>query len=74
MARRRIRCKYLSANSLKPRYAVWFPGKSALQTSSGASFVSWRVSTTNCVLSFPGPAGSIHRIVANGGERAATAN
>lgn len=66
--------EYLPADSLKPRYAVWFPGKSAAQTSAGASGVSWKVSTTNCVLSFPGPAGSVHRIVATRGDRAATAH
>jgi hypothetical protein len=66
--------QFMPANSLKPRYAVWFPGKNAAQTSSGAGCVSWTVSATNCVLSFPGPAGSVHRIVANRGERAATAN
>jgi hypothetical protein len=52
-------------DSLMPRYAVWFPGKDATQTRSGASRVSWTVSDTNCVLSFPGPAESIHRIIAD---------
>ncbi len=66
--------QYMPADSLKPRYVVWFPGKSAVQTSSGASRVRWMVSTTNCVLSFPGPAGSVHRIIANHAEGAAAAN
>lgn len=56
--------EFMPANSLAPRYAVWFPGKSASQTASGANRVSWAVSATNCVLSFPGPAGGMHRIVA----------
>jgi hypothetical protein len=56
--------QFMPTNSLTPRYAVWFPGKSASQTASGANRVSWAVSATNCVLSFPGPAGGMHRIVA----------
>ena len=56
--------QFMPANSYAPRYAVWFPGKSASQTSAGANRVSWEVSATNCVLSFPGPAGGMHRIVA----------
>jgi len=56
--------QFMSTNSLTPRYAVWFPGKSESQTRWGANRVSWGVSATNCVLSFPGPAGGMHRIVA----------
>jgi hypothetical protein len=57
--------EYMPTDSLMPRYAVWFPGKDAARTRSGASQVSWTVSDTNCVLNFPGPAGSVHRIIAN---------
>jgi hypothetical protein len=63
--------QYMPSDSLKPRYAVWFPGKDAAQTRSGASKVSWKMSDTECVLSFPGPVGSVHRIVANRGDGAA---
>jgi hypothetical protein len=56
--------QYMPADSLKPRYAVWFPGKSAAQTRTGASRVSWTVSATGCLLKFPGPTGSVHKIVA----------
>jgi hypothetical protein len=59
--------QFMPTNSLTPRYGVWFPGKSASQTSAGANQVSWAVSATNCVLSFPGPAGSMHQIVAQTG-------
>jgi hypothetical protein len=56
--------QYIPADSLMPRYAVWFPGQDAAQTRSGAGQVNWTVSATRCVLSFPGPAGSVHRIMA----------
>jgi hypothetical protein len=46
--------QFMPTNSLTPRYAVWFPGQDAAQTRSNASRVSWRVSATNCVLTFPG--------------------
>jgi hypothetical protein len=65
--------QFIPADPLMPRYAVWFPGKSADQTRSGASHVSWTVSETNCVLNFPGPAGTNHRIIANRGDRSKTA-
>jgi hypothetical protein len=63
--------QYMPADSLAPRYAVWFPGKDAAQTRSGASQVSWRVSDSSCVLTFPGAAGNVHRIIANRGDVAA---
>jgi hypothetical protein len=50
--------------TLGPRYAVWFPGKNAVQTMSNASQVSWSVSATNAILSFPGPGGSPAQIAA----------
>jgi hypothetical protein len=56
--------QFMTTNSLTPRYAVFFPGQSAKQTRSGANLVNWTVSATNCVLSFPGPAGSMRRIIA----------
>jgi len=55
--------QFMPADSLMPRYAVWFPGQDAAQTRSGAAQVNWTVSPSNCVLSFPGPAGSVHRIM-----------
>jgi hypothetical protein len=64
--------QYIPADSLMPRYAVWFPGKNADQTSSGASHVNWTMSDTNCVLTFPGPAGTVHRITANRANPPAT--
>jgi hypothetical protein len=56
--------QYVPADSLMPRYSVWFPGKNAAQTAQGARRVTWTLSKTNCVLSFPGRAGSDHRIIA----------
>lgn len=55
--------QFMPTNSLTPRYGVWLPGRNAAQTSSNASRVSWIVSATNWVLSFPGPAGTTHQIV-----------
>jgi hypothetical protein len=66
--------EYMPADSLQPRYAVWFPGKNAAQTLSGASRLSWMTSPTNCVLSFPGPAGRVHHIVATLGQSTASGN
>ena len=56
--------QFMPANSLAPRYAVWFPGQNAAQTGSNASQVKWTVSPDNYTLAFPGPAGRMHRITA----------
>ena len=45
---------FFPTNSLAPRYAVFFPGKNALQTSNLAAQVSWNISGTNATLTFPG--------------------
>ena len=49
---------FVPANSLTPRYAVFFPGKSALQTSNLASQISWNISGTNATLTFPANGGT----------------
>ncbi len=49
---------FVPASSLAPRYAVFFPGKSTLETSNLASRVTWNVYGTNALLSFPGPDGN----------------
>jgi hypothetical protein len=49
---------FFPTNSLAPRYAVYFPGKNALQTSNLAAQVSWNISGTNATLTFPGAGGS----------------
>ena len=49
---------FMPTNSLAPRYAVYFPGKSALQTSNLAAQVSWNISGTNATLTFPGAGGN----------------
>jgi len=49
---------FMPTNSLTPRYAVYFPGKGALQTSNLAAQVSWKISGTNATLTFPGVGGS----------------
>jgi hypothetical protein len=49
---------------LGPRYAVWFPGKSAVETMSNATQVSWSVSATNVVLTFPGTGGTPAQLTA----------
>ncbi len=49
--------QFYPANSLGPRYAVWFPGKNTLQTSNAAAQIAWQVSGTNAVLTFPGLGG-----------------
>ena len=56
--------QYVTQAQLGPRYAVWFPGKSAAQTLSNASQVSWALSATNCVLTFPGLGGAPAQITA----------
>jgi len=49
---------FMPTNWLTPRYAVYFPGKRALQTSNLAAQVSWNISGTNATLTFPGAGGS----------------
>ncbi len=56
--------QFITQDQLGPRYAVWFPGNNAAQTSSNASQVTWTTSATNCVLTFPGSTGSLARISA----------
>jgi hypothetical protein len=56
--------QYIAQAQLGPRYAVWFPGKNASQTMSNASQMSWTLSATNCVLTFPGLGGSPAQITA----------
>jgi hypothetical protein len=55
---------FMPTNSLTPRYAVYFPGKSALETSNLAAQVSWQVSGTNATLTFPGAGGNPSEISA----------
>ncbi len=54
--------QFVPSNSAAPRYAVWFPGKTALQVRSEAARIAWTDSGTNCVLEFPGPAGSLRQL------------
>lgn len=54
---------YITQDQLGPRYAVYFPGQSASQTASNASLIRWSVTSSNYVLSFPGPAGATSQIV-----------
>jgi hypothetical protein len=56
--------QFMPQSPLGPRYAVWFPGGSAAATMSNASQVSWTVSETNCVLTFPGAGGNPAQIAA----------
>jgi len=48
---------FVPTNSLAPRYAVFFPGKNALQTSNLTAQVTWNISGTNATLTFPGAGG-----------------
>ena len=45
--------QFYPSNSLAPRYAVYFPGKNALQTSNLAAQIAWTISGTNATLNFP---------------------
>ena len=56
--------QFMPTNSLAPRYAVWFPGKTAAQTATNATRVAWTVSGTNGTLSFPGLGGATAQIQA----------
>lgn len=49
---------FYPSNSLTPRYAVYFPGRSALQTSNLAAQIVWNISGTNATLSFPAAGGT----------------
>jgi hypothetical protein len=55
---------FVETNQLAPRYAVWFPTKSALQTSNLAAQISWTVSGTTGTLTFPGYNGASAQISA----------
>jgi autotransporter-associated beta strand protein len=50
---------------LGPRYAVWFPGKSAAQTATLASQISWTTNGSTVVLNFPGANTSTQTITAS---------
>jgi hypothetical protein len=50
--------QFLPDSPLTARYAVWFAGQSAAQTSSNASQITWSVAGTNALLTFPGLGGS----------------
>jgi hypothetical protein len=56
--------QYITQDQLGARYAVWFPGQSAAQTMTNSSQVSWTLSATNCVLTFPGLGGTPAQITA----------
>jgi hypothetical protein len=56
--------QYMPASLLSPRYAVYFPGKTAAQTAAGAAAISWTVSGTNVFLSFPGAGGVLQTLSA----------
>ena len=48
---------FVENNPLAPRYAVWFPAKSALQTSNLAAQISWATNAATATLTFPGTNG-----------------
>ncbi|MBW8865224.1 MAG: hypothetical protein JF609_09960, partial [Verrucomicrobia bacterium] len=50
---------FVEDNQLAPRYAVWFPTKSALQTSNAAAAITWVTNNLNTTvtLTFPGVGG-----------------
>jgi len=49
---------YVTASQLAPRYAVWFPAKSALQTSNAAAAILWGTNGSTVALTFPGANGA----------------
>lgn len=55
---------FITQDQLGPRYAVYFPGQNAAQTASNASLIRWSVTSSNYVLTFPGPSGTTGQIVA----------
>ncbi|EEF62339.1 coagulation factor 5/8 type domain protein [Pedosphaera parvula Ellin514] len=54
--------QFVPQNTLGARYAVWFPGKTAVQTMSGATNISWSLTSSNAVLTFPGLGGAMEQI------------
>ena len=56
---------FVENNQLAPRYAVWFPAKSALQTSNAAAAITWVTNTTTGTLTFPGVGGAATTLVAS---------
>ncbi len=50
---------FMPNNSLAPRYAVYFPGKGALQTSNFTAQIGWNLSNTNVGLTFPANGGLV---------------
>jgi hypothetical protein len=56
--------QFMAADPLGPRYAVWFPGKNAAQTSSNAARITWTINGNTAVLSFPGDGGAMTQISA----------
>ena len=54
----------MPATLVGARYAVWFPGQTAVQSSNLAAQISWAVSGTNATLTFPGAGGSPAQITA----------
>jgi hypothetical protein len=57
--------QFYPTNPLGPRYAVWFPGKNASETSNKTAQISWHISGTNAVLNFPGANGAMEQISAS---------
>lgn len=53
---------FMPSNSLAARYAVWFPGKSAAQTTAGAAAITWTTYGTNATLRFPGAGVAMRQI------------
>jgi F5/8 type C domain len=49
---------FMPTNSLTPRYAVYFPGKTALDTSNLGAQIHWTFSDTNAALTFPANGGT----------------
>jgi autotransporter-associated beta strand protein len=49
---------FVENNQLAPRYAVWFPAKSALQTSNLTAQISWVTNNSTATLTFPGAGGA----------------
>ncbi len=49
---------FVENNQLAPRYAVWFPAKSALQTSNAAAAILWVTNNSTATLTFPGAGGA----------------
>jgi autotransporter-associated beta strand protein len=56
---------YAPAAPLAPRYAVWFPAKSALQTSNLAAQISWATNAAAATLTFPGTNGAATTLTAS---------